>query len=213
MGQATLPWWLSRYSTGSADSCVLIEAPFFKVNLAAIPGAFESAVRALVPAPPLAAAVGRWFAAQHLLPHRVVAIHLRLGDMAVGWNAFVPNACANLDNAQYAFGSITDFIARLALSRAPVLLASDELDSPCAQALAHHLASDAASRVVLVRPADFLIDQHTSLDDCSAALLVHEALAQSAAFIGISSSSFSAAIHQIRLLRHGASPDTSLLLE
>ena len=214
LGLAALPWWLARYSTGSADSCVLVEAPFFAVNLAAVPGAFEAAVRALAPAPPLAAAVGRWFATHNLQPHRVVAVHLRLGDIAAaGWSAFVSDACTRLDDVQHAFAPITDFIARLALSRAPVLLASDELDAPCAQALARHLASDPATRVVLVQPADFQDGRLPPIDDCSAAILVHETLAQSAAFIGIRASSFSAAIHQIRLLRHGASPETSLLLE
>ena len=212
IGLAAMPWWLAHYSTG-ADSCVLIEAPFFRVNLAAIPGAFESAVRALVPAQPLAAAVDRWFAVQNLQSYQVVAIHLRLGDMSVGWSEFVPKACARLDDAQEAFAPITDFISRLALTRSPVILASDELDAPCAQALAHHLASYAATRVVLVRPADFQGDTLQPPDDCSAAILVHEALAQSAAFIGIRASSFTNAIHQIRLLRHGASPETSLLLE
>jgi len=105
------------------------------------------------------------------------------------------------------------FIASLAAEQLPVVLASDDLASPCTQALARHFGN--RTRLVVVDPADAAAAAGDGLprDDCVDAQLVQEALALSAAFIGVKASSFSAAVNQIRLVRHALAPQTTMLFE
>ena len=53
---------------------------------------------------------------------------------------------------------------------------------------------------------------HLPLDECLAAQFIQEILATSAVFLGSNFSTFSSAVHQIRVVRHHHAPATSLLL-
>ena len=224
-GSAAMPAWLQSYRPAAAAvaSCALLAHPFFAVNLAALPGAFEAAVRALQPAPWLAQAASAWLAHHALAPHRLVAVHVRLTDMANDvWSPFAA-ACvrdargdAASPGAVPGLAALSAFLSERALESLPVVVASDDLSSPCAQAVLAHFS--ARTRVVVLRelreedaPGLQLAISGHAPDDCSAFSFMHEILAQSAAFIGMRSSTFSAAVHQIRELRHGHANSTLLL--
>ena len=212
-GSAALPWWLAQYAPANgAASCALIETPFFAVNLATLPGELEEAVLALAPAAVISQAVLDWYSARDLEPLRVVAIHARMTDMVSRDWSQTNAACLDAVTAGHepaAFALMSAFIASWAGANLPVVLASDDFASPCAVALARHFAN--RTRLVLFSPDDVSIGQ--SRDDCVNAQLVQEVLALSAVFIGSKESSFSAAINQIRVVRHAQAHETTLLLE
>jgi hypothetical protein len=212
-GDGAMPWWLR--GAGADATCALLSRPYLAVNMAALPGAYETAVRAVRPVSWVGDAARDWFSSHGLEPHAVVAVHLRLTDMAMdNWSTFAA-ACVRDAGGAPALAQLSQFVAARALERAPVVLASDDLGSPCAAAVRAHFA--ARTRVVVLqglRAADAQPPAHAGpVNDCVDALFVQEVLAQSAAFVGVHASSFSGAVHQQRIARLGYPLNSSLLLD
>ncbi len=205
------------------ETCVILSRNFLSVNMARLPAAFAEVHAHLVPHPSIRAEVDAFMLRHELLAAPptgagaaafapFVAVHLRMKDFLTdaGHRSFgaACNAAPDL-----LVGHVRDMMAQWGAgagaggsgqpAAAPKLVvATDDYSVPCAARLRKEFPS-----AILLRDASRFLAA-----SCKAALFDQEVLAASAAFIGDGKSSFSQAIHQIRTLRHGKPPASTLWL-
>lgn len=197
---ALLPLRLQR----EPARCLLLPSLYLTMNWALMGPSFARATAALRPSPALDALVTEWFSAHAVPPHGALGVHLRISGMATRRTGFKHDCEAR---PQFVVRNVSRLRAAVTPpppprpggrgGAAPVLVASDSFHSKCARAVI--AAFPRAVRVVPPFPAAH----------CGAAAFVHEVLGKTAAFVGNGESSFSAAVHAIRTLRHGHDPATS----
>ena len=177
-------------------ACVVVDVPFLGVNWAMIPGYLPRVASAMMPAPALEAAVQAWFKEAGVEPGTAVAAHLRLGDMVAGFNFGFANRCVR--NPSFAIEALRELQARVAAANAPLLVASDDLASPCTTA------------ILAAFPNHKVVNPPSGAGDCFGVAFVHEVLGRTSGLLGNSLSTFSIAAHWIRLARYNAAPNTTI---
>lgn len=219
LGPSNLP----EYSaSASSAGCIALSVPFYAVNVAVTPGAYERAATALRPVPWLAAAVDAWLDARSLprAPGQggapVVAMHVRLTDnLRRGVKSGRPwvDRCDDATTRVSAVAEVRTFFESRGLFGATVLFATDDAASPCIAALLDAFAN-APARIFVDRPngPDGEADPRVQAGDCLHSQFIQEVLARSDAFFGSALSTFSTAVHQIRVLQHNRPLNSSLML-
>lgn len=215
------------------EKCIILGRNFFSVNFGRIPGTFESAINEIIPHPTIRIQVDQFLIRQKLsrgnlredsllnyinsngtknmdtknyryvpLPHSgrpFLGIHLRMKDFLTDANHISFGAECNR-NPEKLLIQVEQLITKYRTEI--IVLATDDYAVPCARALRS-------------KYPDTILLQDASIYEpksCKAALMDQEILGTSEAFIGDSRSSFSQAIHQIRLVRHGRAPESSVWL-
>jgi len=215
LAPAALPY---HARAASSATCLALSIPFYAVNVALMPGQWERAAAALRPPRWLAEAVDQWFAARELSPQSapLLALHVRLGDnLKRGVRGLVRpwvDRCDAAETRAAAVEEVRAFAAARGLARAPIVYASDEPRHDCTLALLaafpdspHHLVEspDAGAPALRGRQVH---------DDCLQSQFIQEVLARSGAFFGSALSTFSTAVHQIRVLMHSQPLNSTLFL-
>jgi hypothetical protein len=213
LAPAALPFYARA---ASSATCLALNMPFYAVNVPLMPGHWERATAALRPPRWLSAAVADWLAARALAPRAALALHVRLGDnLNRGVRGPVRpwvDRCNSVETRAAAIEEVRAFAAARGLERAPIIYASDEPHANCTLTL---LAAFPDSPHFLVEAPDAdapSMRGHEVRDDCLQSEFIQEVLANSGAFFGCALSTFSTAVHQIRVLTHGHALESTLFL-
>ena len=207
LGPPELPLWVQA----SSATCILLGLPFFAINLAMMPGAYESAISSLRAPRWLLSAVDEWFEARNLTNSPAIAVHIRLTDqvgrgfLGLGFaDRCVADSSKAADEVSLALSPWTAL--RTANVWPALLVASDDPESLCVRTIVERLS---LPRVEFVSAPD---GDPAQLPDGLRSQFIQETLARSVAFVGTNFSTFSSAIHQIRVLRNGYAINSSFLL-
>ena len=181
----------------ASPRCILVPRLFNNFNWAVAPGALQGAIRALRPSPEVAARVAAWWGEHGVAPGKAVGVHLRMGDMAKNYKFGFAHDCET--DPGFVVRNLTALVERVGAGGQPLLIATDSWDSGCVSAIRaafpkHVRVEEAAGKSQV----------------CSEVGLVQEVLGNTAGFVGNGLSTFSSAIHGIRVVVHGASPTTSV---
>ena len=216
LGPPGLPAYVA---SAAAPTCLALSVPFYAVNVALMPGAYERAAAALRPVPWLAAAAEAWLESRGLPRRpgmgglRVAALHVRLTDnLRRGVKSGRPwvDRCDDAATREGAVAEVRAFFEARGLLGATVLFATDDAASPCTAALLDAF-STAPARIFVDRP-DGDAAPRVQDGDCLHSQFIQEVLARSDAFFGSALSTFSTAVHQIRVLQHARPLNSSLML-
>ena len=201
------------------DACLLVGSPFMNVNFALLPSAIEAVTRATTPSPAIERAREAWMRANELSAAGVSAalgVHLRLTDIG--------NMLSRCQHAPSTFiAEVLQFgrrtLATVAAATSAdsssrraggaldlVLLATDDIHSPCAQLVISGL--NASSRVVAVSLAG-IPGVPASVGRCGEYVFIQDVLARTAALVGNGYSTFSSVVHQRRVVVYGARPNST----
>ena len=177
--------WLPQRIAALPHRCVAIHALYLQTNWAVMPGMLPRVAQAFRPSENLERAVASWFASNGAVQDASVGVHLRLGDMQ-GFPYGLAHHCTR--DAGFLLDEIRAAQTR-AQESAPLLVASDEFDGPCAVA------------VMKAFPNHKRVESGGVLSGCAESAFTQEVLGRTAAFIGNSFSSFSIAAQWVRLAR------------
>ena len=206
---------LPAFVRDSSAACLLIGNPFYAVNVALMPGQFERAAAALRPVPWLDAAVEEWLGAD---AGAVIAVHLRLTDM-IGHGAAPVwgDRCADASTRAAAIAELRAFIAKHGLLHAATVLlfATDDAAAECSRAVLAAVPSATVRLLDAPAPGSLTaLAGRAPLGESGCLLpeFIQEALARrSQIFFGSSLSTFSTAVHALRVARYGRALNTSWL--
>lgn len=187
------------------EACLVLGRTFVSLNWARLPHIFAEVGRELQPHAAVRAEAEEFLARHGLLRLTFVAVHLRMGDFLTDIrHASFGLSCnrepALLTNRLRKLLDSDPALASAGVGGVRILLATDDYDSACAEALLH-----AFPGTITLRYAS-----RFAVSSCRAALVDQEILARAAIFVGDTRSSFSQAVHQIRTLRFARHVSTTI---
>ena len=116
------------------DRCVIVPVLYLNLNWAALPGLFEPVVASFQPSPELEMEVGAFFRNSGVPPFKAVAVHLRMGDIAAGFQHGFGHNCV-VHGAGFVIDTLRGLQRAYGGADYPLLVASDDYESPCVVAI------------------------------------------------------------------------------
>ena len=159
---------------GLRDTCVIVQVLYLNLNWPALaPGTFERVVSTFQPSARVEKEVSAWFAANNITPFMAVAIHLRMGDIATGFDHGFGHNCL-VHGAGFVIDTLRALQKRVGAMHVPLMIASNDFSASC---------------VVEIMTA-FNGTQHVRVEgggrvsNCEETVFLQEVLARSAGFVG-----------------------------
>jgi hypothetical protein len=207
-----------KLATLSNYKCIIIGRNFYSLNWNRLPREFQEIHKEMQPNPTIRADALEFLLQNELIDSTssptkptilpFIAIHLRMGDFVSkdAHHSFgvicnrdpdilsikVKEALKSIENRQSVDSSASATTTTTISSRLPIILATDDYSSSCA----NHLRKTFPTLIQLDGASRFHVRS------CRGALFDQEILGASEYFFGDQKSTFSQAIHQIRTLRH-----------